>query len=148
MAVNIDGTGSISGLDAMNVPVYADAAARNAAIPTPVAGQIVFVTGTGTQVYNGTEWGNTTVLGAPSTVEYLVIAGGGSGGGVVGGGGGAGGYRSSVMGESIQSLSVLDSPNTASAQAYTLGQRVDSGVTLRTTYAGRLSTLILMEVGA
>ena len=39
--------------------------------------------------------GNLTNYGeAPSTVEYLVVAGGGAGGGTAGGGGGAGGYRS------------------------------------------------------
>ena len=41
MAVSIDGAGSVTGLDAVDVPVYADAAARNTAIPSPVAGQIV-----------------------------------------------------------------------------------------------------------
>ena len=56
MAVSIDGAGSLTGLDAVDVPVYADATARNAAIATPVAGQIVFVTGTGSLVYNGTGW--------------------------------------------------------------------------------------------
>ena len=56
MTVNINGAGSLTGLDAVDVPVYADATARNAAIPSPVAGQIVFVTGTGSLVYNGTAW--------------------------------------------------------------------------------------------
>jgi hypothetical protein len=56
MAVSIDGAGSVTGLDAVDVPVYADAAARNTAIASPVAGQIVFVTGTGSLVYNGTAW--------------------------------------------------------------------------------------------
>jgi len=56
MAVSIDGAGSVTGLDAVDVPVYADAAARDAAIPSPTAGQIVFVTGTGSLVYNGAAW--------------------------------------------------------------------------------------------
>ncbi len=56
MAVSIDGAGSVTGLDAVDVPVYADAAARDTAIASPTAGQIVFVTGTGSLVYNGTAW--------------------------------------------------------------------------------------------
>jgi len=56
MAVSIDGAGSLTGLDAVDVPVYADVTARNTAIASPVAGQIVFVTGTGSLVYNGTAW--------------------------------------------------------------------------------------------
>jgi len=39
MAVSIDGAGSVTGLDAVDVPVYADATARDAAIASPTAGQ-------------------------------------------------------------------------------------------------------------
>jgi len=57
-------------------------------------------------------------------------------------------YNSAGRLVAIQSLSILDSPNTTSAQTYTLGQKVNSGVTLSTSYANSLSTIILMEVGA
>jgi hypothetical protein len=46
MAITVDGSGSISGLDAVSVPVYADDTARDAAIAAPSAGQVVYVTGT------------------------------------------------------------------------------------------------------
>jgi hypothetical protein len=56
MPINIDGTGSVSGLDAVDVPVYANTTARDSAIASPAAGQVVFVTGTGSQVYDGSAW--------------------------------------------------------------------------------------------
>lgn len=38
------------------IPVYANAAARDAAITSPVAGRAVYVTDTGLTVYNGSAW--------------------------------------------------------------------------------------------
>jgi hypothetical protein len=38
------------------LPVYADATARDAAITTPTAGMLVYVTGTGMQVRGATSW--------------------------------------------------------------------------------------------
>ena len=50
------------------------------------------------EYYNGTAWYSVTATTptAPSTVEYLVVAGGGGGGYNQGGGGGAGGFRTAT----------------------------------------------------
>jgi hypothetical protein len=53
---------------------------------------------------------NSFRVGAPTTVQYLVIAGGGGGGNVNAGGGGAGGYRSSVSGENSGGGASAESP--------------------------------------
>ena len=82
------------------VLVFADATARDAAITSPVHGQVAFLKDTNETVfYDGTSW---EALSAGVEVEYLVIAGGGGGGRSASnsaGGGGAGGYRCSVSGE-------------------------------------------------
>ena len=78
------------------VLVFADAAARDAAITAPVHGQVAFLKDTNETVfYDSTAW---VPLAAGIEVEYLVIAGGGCGAGY--GGGGGGGYRCNVVGES------------------------------------------------
>ena len=86
------------------VLVFADAAARDAAITAPVHGQVAFLKDTNTTLfYDGTSWEG---LAAGIEVEYLVVGGGGGGATATlrtnenaGGGGGAGGYRCNVSGE-------------------------------------------------
>jgi hypothetical protein len=114
MAVTVDGSGSISGLDAIDVSVYADDVARDAALTSPVEGQIVFVTGEGTQVYNGSSWAATgkppsatfsrvtssSTVSTPEGFDFvdLLIVGGGQAGTNSGrrGSGGAGGVVHTV----------------------------------------------------
>ena len=81
------------------VLVFDDAAARDAAITSPVHGQVAFLKDTDeTLFYDGTSW---EPLG-PGVVpiEYVIVGGGASAGVTTFiGGGGAGGYRSNVVGE-------------------------------------------------
>jgi hypothetical protein len=78
------------------VLVFADATARDAAITSPVHGQVAFLKDVNeTAFYDGSSW---EPLSTGVEFEYLIIAGGAGGGGVAGGGG-AGGYRNSFSGE-------------------------------------------------
>ena len=57
---NITGA-KVSATQAMQLPVYADATARNTAIPTPAEGMVVWNTAGGNvQVYTGSVWANLT----------------------------------------------------------------------------------------
>lgn len=48
--------GSLSANNNFQLPVYANSTARDAAITGPTAGMMVYVTGTGMQVYGATQW--------------------------------------------------------------------------------------------
>ncbi len=78
------------------VMVFTNSTARSAALTSPSAGMVTYLSGTNVyESYNGTSW---VTFGGPAVilVDYLVIAGGGGGGQGIGGGGGAGGYQTSV----------------------------------------------------
>jgi hypothetical protein len=89
-------------LNLMNqsVMVFTNSTARSAALTSPSAGMVTYLSGTNVyESYNGTSW---VSFGSASLIpiNFLVIAGGGGGGQadggfVAGGGGGAGGYRNS-----------------------------------------------------
>jgi uncharacterized protein YaiE (UPF0345 family) len=62
----ITATGNITGAKvaatyAVQLPVYADATARDAAVTAPSAGMLVFNTADGFQGYDGSAWGNITL---------------------------------------------------------------------------------------
>jgi hypothetical protein len=77
--------------------VFDDAAARDAAITSPVEGQFVFRKDDNVvEFYDGTAW---EIFTTGFDIEYVIVGGGGGGGisnNDSGGGGGAGGYRSNV----------------------------------------------------
>lgn len=61
----VSATGNVTGdnitpTTTLTLPVFANATARNTAIPSPVTGMLVVV-GTTFQGYNGTSWGNITL---------------------------------------------------------------------------------------
>lgn len=51
-----DYTGTFTVPAAIQLAVYADTTARDAAIPSPAPGMMIYVTGTGMQVYGATQW--------------------------------------------------------------------------------------------
>ena len=54
--VDIDGDGSVTGLSAVNVPSYANATARDAAV-SAVAGKLVFMEDDSSlKIYDGSDW--------------------------------------------------------------------------------------------
>jgi hypothetical protein len=62
----VSATGNITGAKvsatvAIQLPVYADGTARDAAITSPAAGMLVFSTADGFQGYDGSAWGNITL---------------------------------------------------------------------------------------
>ena len=79
-------------------------------------------------LFRGTVAGTNLAIGAIPTFGYVTSAGG------------------EIVGN--YAMSILDSPSTASAQAYTVGIKTDSSNTIRAMRGGATGTITLMEISA